>query len=248
MAPVTSVPVIPWDSLVSQLAADWQPGDHVTIVGPTGSGKTHIALTLAEMTQYVLVLATKRRDPLVSELAAHGYHVTGDTSSIQWTAGPDHAPQPVHNRVVFWPRFGEKTAERDRLKMQAEAMRKVLAWADQTGEWTVIADETMWMTKNLRLEKELEALWFQGRTQHVSLIANAQRPSQIPRLAYSSATYLFLGQTADGRDVENLREISGGFPPKLIEAGVTQLDRMKHEFLFVDTRRTELARVVAPPR
>ena len=195
------------------------------------------------MCQFILVLATKRKDPLVTELAHKGYKVTASTDGVLWAEN-----EPVTPRVVVWPQFGENIGARSRLALQAEAIRNVLDWADKTGGWTIVADETMWLHENLRLEKELNAIWYQGRTQGLSLIALAQRPSRIPRLAFSQATYLFLGKFADKRDIETLREISSAVPKEIIESGIRSLSKENHECLFVDAQRDELAIVVAPPR
>lgn len=248
MAPVRTPPELPWASLRARLARDWRPGEHVTIVGPTRSGKTHIAVELAELCSYVLVLATKRQDPLIVDLRSHGYLVTGDLQEVLWTHDQGQRPVPVHPRVVYWPQFGQKMEPRARIAAQAAAMRRAIDWADKTGGWAVLVDETMWMTRQLRLERELEQMWFQGRTQGVSVIACAQRPAHVPRLAFSSADYLFLAYTGDKRDVENLREISAGIPVEVIDESVRALDFDRHEFLFVDTHARELARVVAPSR
>lgn len=196
------------------------------------------------MSPYVLVLATKRKDPLITKLQRDGYLVTGDLNEILWT----HDDGPVRRKVVYWPRFPEDVPEKKRLLMQAEAMRNAMAWADKTGKWTVVIDETMWMAESLKLEQEMKALWFQGRTQGVSVIANAQRPTHVPRLAFSSADYLFLAKTTDKRDVDNLREISAAIPKEVIESGLRQLSKEKHEFLFVDCKRDAVGIVVAPPR
>lgn len=239
-------PRVPWPVLRSRLASSWHAGEHVTLIGPTRSGKTHMALELAELCPYVLVLATKRQDPLVSDLAGRGYHVTADLEELVWTA--EHPRRPIQRSVVYWPQFGGKLDSPARLKLQAAAMREALDWADRTGGWCVVVDETMWMARNLRLERELESLWFQGRTQGVSVIACAQRPAHIPRLAFSSADYLFLWQTGDAGDLERLRDISAGFPKGMIEANVSALDFRAHEALFIDPRGKELARVIAPAR
>jgi hypothetical protein len=244
MAPVRTVPRIPWPTLLRHLHRSWQPGHCVTIVGPRGTGKTHIALEIVEMTPYVLVLATKRQDPLIEQLRADGYLVTGDLREILWT----ERDGPVRRRIVFWPQFPDSFSERQRLAAQGEAMRQAMGWADKTGRWTVVLDETMWLSESLKLEQEMKALWFQGRTQGISVVANAQRPTHVPRLAFSSADYLFLAKTSDRRDIVNLREISTGIPAELIEEGLRQLDRRKHEFLFVDANNDSVGIVVAPPR
>lgn len=243
MGPLESPPRIPWDTLTSRLSRTWEQGDHVTVVAPTKHGKTHLALELAEMSRFVLVLATKRNDPLVADLQRRGYQVTPDTDGVLWAER-----EPVTPKVVVWPQFGEKVGARQRIILQQRALREVLDWADKTGGWTIVADETMWLHDNLRLERELSALWYQGRTQRLSLIALMQRPSRVPRLAFSQATYLFIGKYADKRDIDALREISSVIPREVIERGIKSLSKERHEFLFVDTVRDEVAITVAPPR
>lgn len=229
-----------WDRLQQLLAERWRQGEHVTIIAPTGVGKTHLAVTLAEMSRHVLVLATKRSDPLVADLQAHGYLVTGDLDELLWAER-----QPVNPKVVYWPQFADEGA---RQAGQAQAMRAALRYADKTGGWTIIVDETMWMVDELRLERELNAAWYQGRTQGISVIACAQRPSRIPRLALSQASYLFIGKFADGRDIDTLREISSTIPKDVMINAMNSLSKERHEFLFVDVHRDELAITIAPPR
>jgi len=203
-----------------------------------------MALELARLCRFVLVLATKRRDPLVEELRSD-HVITDDLSrDVLWTL----EGTPLTHRVVFWPQFPEKVSAEERARRQAVAIRHALDWADRTGGWAVVVDETMWVVEQLRLERALNSVWFQGRTQGVSVIACAQRPARVPRLAFSSATYLFVWQTSDKQDLERLREISAGFPKDVIDESVTSLDSTRHECLFIDTLRGALARVIAPPR
>jgi hypothetical protein len=249
MAPVRRPPRVSWASLRSKLAAEWASGECITIIGPRGSGKTHICLHLADLSPYVLFLATKRTDPLISALEAEGYLVTGRLEDVLWEARDDgKKPHPVRRKIVYWPRFPDNLGQRERLAAQKRAMSDALRWVDKTGGWTVIVDETMWMTETLKLDTEIKEMYFQGRTQGVSVVANAQRPTHVPRLAFSSADYLFLAKTGDRRDVFNLREISTGIPGEMIEEALASLNKDEHEFLFVDAKHDGLAIVVAPPR
>lgn len=246
MAPLSRPPRITWQQLASRMQRQWQPGEHVTVIGPTGSGKSHLALELADLCRYVLVIATKRDDPLLDDLGSKGYYATADLADIVWTERD--GPIPPHRKVVYWQRLeGAKTAT-ERQRRQAVLVQRALDYAERTRGWAVVLDELMWATRNLRLDRELDSLWFGARTQGVSVIACSQRPTQVPLLALSSASYLFLFRTQDDRDLERLREASTGFPRRLLADQVARLDWHEHECLFVDTRRMQLARVVAPPR
>ena len=157
-------------------------------------------------------------------------------------------PLPEHQRVIFWPRANEKVSAKARVALQAKAIREALDWADRTGGWALVIDELMWVSRNLGLERELESLYFQARTQGVSVIGAAQRPRQVPLLALNQSSYLLLWQSGDKQDIERLRELSAGFPRHMIEGCVRQLSVPRHEALFVDAVRQELAIVVMPPK
>jgi ABC-type multidrug transport system fused ATPase/permease subunit len=68
------VPFVGWSELQAHLAENWQQGQHVAIIGKTGSGKSHLALQLLDIKPFVIIIATKRYDPLLDE-AAKGYIV-----------------------------------------------------------------------------------------------------------------------------------------------------------------------------
>src|SRR5581483_763753 len=240
------VPAAEWENVADHLEQEWRPGDHVTLIGPTGSGKTHAALELADMTGYALLLATKRRDPLLERLPAAGWRIVGSLREIRFAEDRGRW-RPLHRHVVYWPaRSGEGLEARR--KLQAGAMRNALDWIDKTGGWTTVIDETLWFCRNLGLARELESVWFQGRTQGVSLVACAQRPAHVPRLAYSQSRFLFLWRTGDGSDLDRLADISSGIPRRLIERSVLRLDADAHELLFLDAEQRVLARTIAPPR
>lgn len=202
-----------------------------------------MGLTLARMCRHHLIIATKRRDPLLDSLR-RSYLVTQDLKRDVLWAGDE----PIHKNVIFWPRLPDSATSTQRQVAQAKAIRTALDWADRTEGWCILVDELMWVSRNLRLEREIESVYFQGRTQGISMIGCAQRPSHVPLLAFSQATYLFLWQSSDGRDLERLREISAGFPKGMIDESVRQLNWDEHEALFVNTKTKELARVVAPAR
>lgn len=245
MAELQRPPTISWPDLRARLIQNWKPGQHWTLLGPTGRGKTHAALTLASLCRYTLVIATKRQDPLMQELSQRQLVAKDLSKDVMW-----HGDRPldIHSRVIYWPRATEKMTAKQRLQFQSVEIRKALDWADRTGGWAVVIDELMWVSRNLALERELESLYFQARTQGVSVIGCAQRPRQVPLLALNQSSYLLIWQTGDKQDGERLRELSAGFPRHMIEDCVQRLSVPKHEALFVDGVRQELAVVVMPAK
>lgn len=201
------------------------------------------------MSPYVLVLATKRKDPLVADLAAHGYLVAKSVDEILWTADGDKGRMvPVRPKTVVWPRPPEKATARERQAYLRKELDHVMNWAQQTGKWTVVADETMYLSEQLGLEKELNEIWYGGRTIKISLVSLMQRPARVPRLAFSQADFIFLGKFNDKRDIETLRDIATVVPGDVMVRGITSLSKDRHEFLMVDARRDRVMITVAPPR
>lgn len=237
-----SVPFVGWSQLERHLAHTWLPGQHVTLIGKAGSGKTHISTALLDMRTYSLILATKRRDPLLSNVA-HGYKVVESMQEIPVTENG----VPVYRRVIVWPGRAI-TQESQRLQVQAAAIRDALSTAERQGNWTVLSDETMWLYDRLRLKAELDSIWYQARSSGISFVANAQRPTRVPRLMISQASHLFLSYVSDRRDLEPLREIAGAVPPEIIEQVLPTLDWERHEFLYVGADTGYIARTIAPPR
>lgn len=246
MAPLSRPPRVTWEQLRTKLQREWKPGEHWTLIGPTGSGKTHAAQTLASLCEHTLTIATKRRDALLEELVPRQLIARDLSKDVMWSR--DNKPMEQHRRVIFWPRYSEKISAKQRSAMQAKEIRQALDWADRTGGWAVVIDELMWVSRNLRLEAEIESLYFQARTQGVSVIGAAQRPRQVPLLALNQSTYLMLWNTSDKQDLERLRELSAGFPPRFIDSAVQQLSWREHEALFIDARNRSVARVVMPAK
>jgi energy-coupling factor transporter ATP-binding protein EcfA2 len=228
--------------LERHLETAFTPGQHVCLIGKNGSGKTHIALALAEIRTHVMIIATKRRDPLLQN-AARGYSVVGSVREVPRTENG----HPVYRRVIVWP--GQGIQDEDaRRKLQAGEVKLALNTAERQGKWTVLLDETMWAYDMLGLRRDLDSVWYQGRSSGLSLVANAQRPTRVPRLMISSASHLFLSYVSDKRDLEPLREIAGVVPPEVIEATLPTLDWDRHEFLYVGADTGYIARTIAPAK
>lgn len=238
-----NVPFVGWTELERHIARTWQPGEHVALIGKAGGGKTHLTLALGDIRSHVLIIATKRRDPLMSSMEAAGYKVVESMDEIPRT----ETGRPVYRKVIVWPGRSIKD-ERARQKYQTVVIRDTLATAERQGHWTVLMDETMWAYDMLGLKRELDSVWYQARSSGVSFVACAQRPTRVPRLMISQASHLFLWYVSDKRDLEPLRDIAGAVPPEIVEATLPTLDWDRHEFLYVGANTGYIARSIAPAR
>lgn len=222
-------------------------GDHVAIIGPTGTGKTHIALALAELRSYTILIACKPRDPLIDDAQRHGYYVMGNDLidkrgrvSIEYVDG-----RPLHSRIVYWPRMaGSMSREK---AIQKAGIRKVIEYVRDKGSWSLVIDEGTWVCRDLGLQREVDHALFQFRTMRSSIIILGQRPSWMGRYVLNQPTHLFLFETADVNDRKALGDISG-FDSKEVAEVVRQLDHKSHEALYLNTRTREMFRTIAPPR
>lgn len=219
------IATISFDEWRSYFARTWQQGEHVTILGHTGSGKTTMAYEILPIRDYVLILASKPKDRLITESKDRGYHF-----AKEWPIDFHLYP-----RNVLWP----KIARVEDLRTQQAVFGRCLHDVYSGGGWTLYMDEVRYLSETLRLRKLLELLWLQGRSNDISLVATSQRPAWIPLEAYQSASHLFMFRESDMRNLQRLREIGGVDRDRL----AYDLQRIpKHDCIYVNSRDGEMYR------
>lgn len=224
-------PEISWDDFLA-FYFDWKQGEHVTLIGPTGRGKTTLALAILPQREYVMAIATKQRDPVLYQLESRGYQ---RVTNIR-----DTPPKEAIPRIVLEAKL-PKGAES--VKDQRAQVKEALAFVYIQGGWCVYLDEVRYVTDFLKLGDDVELLWQQGRSAGISVVAAAQRPAWIPLSAFSMATHLFLWRTSDERDLERIGAL-GAFDSRVIAREVATLGR--HSVLYVNTVEGILVRTQAP--
>lgn len=212
----SEIPVLEWRDFLD--AFEWKQGEHVTILGTTGSGKTTIMRAILPMRRYSVVFASKPKDPLIAGLRSEGYKVIRE-----WP------PHPHIERAVFWPRI-ERMSDAGK---QRQAFYAALYDVYRSGGWTIALDEAAYLARTLNLGHVLKFFYEQARSLNVSVVTLSQRPKEIPLLAYSCATHLFLFRESDAVNIKRLSEISGA-NSGIVKEVVRELPRFS--VLYVDTR------------
>lgn len=217
---------VPWDEFLGR-RFKWRQGEHVSLIGPTNSGKTTLAIEILPRRRYVVVVGTKPRDATLSKLQGRGYEIIRE-----W---PEHVATDIRPKLILWPPFRRPGDAKRQQREINRAIQEIFA----QGSWTVVIDEAFYLSQTLRLRPILEMLWTQGRSIGISVVAGTQRPAHVPLHMYDQATHLFLWRDNDRRNLDRLSEISSGAIDRdSLRELVGSLP--KHSTLYVNTRTGEV--------
>lgn len=235
------IPTVDWQTCVDLMT--WEQGEHAAVIGPTGQGKTTLALALLHERQYVTVFATKPQDTTLERFAAEHaysrhsswpYHLRAEPSRWPFSMWRKHSA-----RRILWP----DARRLDSAEHQKVEFQKAMADIYRQGGWSVYFDELWVMAQQLKLSPEVRTYLMQGRSLGVTTIIASQRPAWIPLEVYDQSTHLFFCRD---NDETNLKRISGvGFlSSRQIKETIPQLKR--HQFLYINTRDGVMVKTTAP--
>jgi energy-coupling factor transporter ATP-binding protein EcfA2 len=221
-------PFEPWPQFMENFR--WEQGEHISLAGETGSGKTSFTRQLLPRRTYVAVLGTKALSAsLYRPLEAMGF-VTRE----KWDPKPADEP-----KVIFKPPLIGGTAGKDE---QREAFREMLTSIFEEGNWCVYLDEARYITNFLGLKTEMELLWEQGRELGISVVMGAQRPVNVPVIAWE-AQHLFVWRYTEKRDVDTISEFTGTLFP-VVRQTIPRLP--EHEVLHIQPQHDRASRTILP--
>lgn len=166
----------------TQFPITWRQGEHVAIIGDTGTGKTFLFSRLVQYRSHVVVFKTKRDD---TWREFQGFRRVKDARAMD---------EHYASKLIVDPPYDK----------QGEVGADILERSWRQGGWTVGIDE-LWYTERLHLRAYIERLLTQGRSEHLTALLGMQRPVFVSRFALSQCTHVFSFRV-EGRDTKVIRD------------------------------------------
>lgn len=203
---------LPWAEFKQWFAREWKPGQHLSVIAPTGAGKTTFVGGLLELRKYVLALDPKGGDSTLSGL---GYprlaEWPGDRRVAQIVAKNDDDNKP--SRFIVGPRV----AKNEDYAALRETTKEALDGAFNLGGFTVYADELQILSdpRMMNLRKEADRMLIAARDKGLSFVSSYQAPAWVTPHAGRMSTWVAVSYTRDQDTVDKLAGILGRPRPEL---------------------------------
>lgn len=218
---------VPWSVLGPEFIEAWgRPRgktmpEHLEILGPTGSGKSHVLVDiLLERVRRrgtsVVFIATKQADSTVHQL---GWEVVDSWRGVE-----------KHDQVVFWPRTSLIGVERKRY--QSGKIGELLGRLWQPDANTVVVfDEFSYIEAlDAELKATLQMYLREGRSHGLTCVMGKQRVQGAQRDMHSESDWKLAFRMNDLDDNERLAQLFGA--KRAYVPAIEGLDRERHEFLI----------------
>lgn len=193
---------VEWDTFTRRFARQWEPGQHVALVGPTGEGKSTFAVGILKLRKYVIALDPKGHD---DTLAASGFE-----RITAWPLTSRHRDMIAEGKPCRLIAGGSVRTDADRARLVG-LMREVVGGIRAEGRWTCYADEFQLLAdrRMYGLDKEIEAMLVSARSSGTSVVTSFQAPAWVPKAATRQATWCVLWPTRDRQMIKNVAESMG---------------------------------------
>jgi hypothetical protein len=238
LPPDDMAPVVEWDDFLTYVF-EWRQGQHVGMIGPTDSGKSTLAYSVLPLRKYNTFFATKPADPVLEKFAKLGGYEKISDWPPKAGLGRRAVVADKMPRRLLWP----DASQIGSVTHQTAVFKRALADIYAQGGWTVTWDEFWYQTQMLDMEEESRILLQQARSNDISFVMGAQRPSRIPLELYDQTTHLLFWRDNDEANLKRMGGI-GWLSAGPIRAFVANLD--PHQALYINTRSGDMYRTTAP--
>jgi hypothetical protein len=212
---------LPWPQAVARM--DRRQGEHVTLIGPTGAGKTEAIARLLETDPWWVYFSTKRRDTTVDTLRG----MKPRTIHLATDINPE-----VGRRYILAPKWNRRMSADAQNKRHAATFTDALNGMFWMGGWTAAIDEGEYLYRLLQVQSPIDRQLTQGRSQGNSVIMGTQRPRYVTLHAYEQATHLLMFRMSDLGNIMRAAELAGVNREAVAD---TMASLSKYDILYVNT-------------
>lgn len=216
---------IPWSELGPEFMELWgwpngkRDPEHITVLGPTGSGKSVFSLQICQERAklrgaHVIVIATKPADKSLI--------------STRWPIVEKWPPQYGQDQCIFWPAAKMKPEERKPVQKQAIGYALNDLWRPNANH-IVMFDEIAYLEQELGLRTTITTYWREARSVGITMVAGTQRPRGVSRYMHSESAWVAAFKPRDEDEALRMAEICGSRR----EFKDTILGLKRYEFLLV---------------
>lgn len=205
-----TVEALTWKQFIPWFKQRWNPGEHMALVAPTGSGKTVFVRDILAMRKYVAALDPKGGDSSLTRLLDVGFERTS------WPPNREIRKQIEEGKPARLLIGSNVKAIDDLVKLRGE-VQLVLRDAFNEGGWTVYIDELQIVADKrlMALGASVERNLIAARDRGVSMVMSFQRPANVPRSASEMSTWFLVMYTRDRDTVDRLAEMAGRPPAEI---------------------------------
>ncbi len=224
-----------FDKWIKRWPKVFKQSQHVTVIGPTGCGKTTLVTELVEPRTHVAALGVKFRDKTMEKLISERGYRREKTWSPRFS-------NEKRGRIALWPTANDLDTLMDEHK---RVFKPCINDVYKAGGWCLWLDEMRYMSEHLSMKKSLTMMYIAGRSNNISLVGNTQRPAWVPLEAYSQAGHLIMFRTGDERDLMRIGNLNGANPRDVANVVANLPD--KHTFVHVDLSDPTVMNVTKQP-
>lgn len=210
---------------------DWRPGEHISLIQPTGGGKTYTAYQAGD--QILREYPSQRfvsLNPKIDDESTRDWAARLDLKIIESWPPKRELPWKTQPRgYVFWPKhLKDVDAQENRIYL-SDQFRACLKDQYFDGDTVTLCDDIYIIAVLMKLNMELEEFWTAGRSNGSALISCNQKPSgtkgggSVSSFSYNSPTHMILGKDTDENNIDRFGDIGMGIDKRIIEKIVRNL-------------------------
>lgn len=224
--------VLQWEDFQVMFQGAHKQGEHVAIVGPTGSGKTVLGIELCR-----IIGSRIAEDKRPSRVTILQFKPRDDTLKMlipDWPVIKEWPPSYGQEHCIVWPR--SKTPSKA-ARLHRAVFLPLIDTIYNEGSQTIYVPEAAYferpLPKGLGMAPTMENLWSTARSLKLTVVSDTQRPTHVTRLMWSEPAWLMIYPPDDEEDLKRVAQLSGekvavlNIVPRLGE----------HEFLCVRRQR-----------